>query len=107
MFRLGGLLLPFCLYFGLTHLFALDLSARSSAITRTDLIASAERIYYRYLLSGAEKEIYLPSSLRIHDFPINSGTLPHVEHETFAEEADFLANIPDLFVSQKEYVYRR
>ncbi|EGG09224.1 uncharacterized protein MELLADRAFT_104474 [Melampsora larici-populina 98AG31] len=79
---------------------------RSSAITRTDLIASAERIYYRYLLSGAEKEIYLPSALRILDFPINSNTLPHAGSEDYEFESDFLANIPDLFVSQKEYIYR-
>lgn len=79
---------------------------RSSAITRTDLIASAERIYYRYLLSGAEKEIYLPSSLRIPDFPINSNTLPHAGSEDYEFESDFLANVPDLFVSQKEYIYR-
>ncbi|KAI9623553.1 hypothetical protein KEM48_009448 [Puccinia striiformis f. sp. tritici PST-130] len=48
---------------------------RSSAITRTDLIASAERIYYRYLLN-------------------------------YEDEANFLAMIPDMFVSQKEYIYR-
>ncbi|MBW0466656.1 hypothetical protein O181_006371 [Austropuccinia psidii MF-1] len=79
---------------------------RSSAITRTDLIASAERIYYRYLLTGAEKEIYLPPSLRIHDFPINSSSLPHVGSQDYDQESSFLAMIPDLFVSQKEYIYR-
>ncbi|POW18414.1 hypothetical protein PSHT_05844 [Puccinia striiformis] len=79
---------------------------RSSAITRTDLIASAERIYYRYLLSGAEKEIYLPSALRIHNFPINSASLPHAGSPDYEDEANFLAMIPDMFVSQKEYIYR-
>ncbi|EFP81806.2 Bud site selection protein, Revert to axial protein 1 [Puccinia graminis f. sp. tritici] len=79
---------------------------RSSAITRTDLIASAERIYYRYLLSGAEKEIYLPSSLRIHNFPINSTSLPHAGSPDYDDEASFLAMVPDLFVSQKEYIFR-
>ncbi|PLW57691.1 hypothetical protein PCANC_01399 [Puccinia coronata f. sp. avenae] len=79
---------------------------RSSAITRTDLIASAERIYYRYLLSGAEKEIYLPSSLRIHNFPINSASLPHAGSRDYDDEASFLAMVPDLFVSQKEYIFR-
>lgn len=33
---------------------------RSSAITRGELLLSAERIYARYLLHGGEKEIYLP-----------------------------------------------
>ncbi|WAR58848.1 hypothetical protein PtB15_10B187 [Puccinia triticina] len=79
---------------------------RSSAITRTDLIASAERIYYRYLLSGAEKEIYLPSALRIHNFPINSASLPHAGSPDYDDEASFLAMVPDLFVSQKEYIFR-
>lgn len=79
---------------------------RSSAITKTDLIASAERIYYRYLMSGSEKEIYLPNSLRIPDFPINSESLPHAGSEEYEVESEFLASIPDLFVSQKEYIYR-
>ena len=33
---------------------------RKQAITQQDVVASGERIYLRYLLSGAEKEIYLP-----------------------------------------------
>lgn len=33
---------------------------RKQAITQQDLVASGERIYLRYLLPGAEKEIYLP-----------------------------------------------
>lgn len=33
---------------------------RDSAITRGELLLSAERIYARYLLQGGEKEIYLP-----------------------------------------------
>ncbi|KAI8456725.1 RGS domain-containing protein [Phakopsora pachyrhizi] len=79
---------------------------RSAAITRTDLIASAERIYYRYLLTGAEKEIYLPSRLRIHDFPINSSSLPNAGREDYEVESEFMAQVPDLFVAQKEYIYR-
>lgn len=71
------------------------------------MIASAERIYYRYLLSGAEKEIYLPSSLRIHNFPINSSSLPHAGSLDYDDESSFLAMVPDLFVSQKEYIFRR
>lgn len=33
---------------------------RDRAIEKTALVDSAERIYLRYLLPGAEKEIYLP-----------------------------------------------
>ncbi|SPO24923.1 related to RAX1 - Protein involved in determination of budding patterns [Ustilago trichophora] len=77
--------------------------SRSAAITRTDLIASAERIYARYLLPGSEKEIYLPAPLRINSFPISSSTLPHPQD---AEQQRALARIPDMFHSQKEYVFR-
>jgi hypothetical protein len=34
--------------------------ARDRAIEKQGLIDSAERIYLRYLLPGAEREIYLP-----------------------------------------------
>lgn len=77
--------------------------SRSAAITRTDLIASAERIYARYLLPGSEKEIFLPSPLRINSFPISSSTLPHPADE---EQQRALARVPDMFHSQKEYVFR-
>ena len=77
--------------------------SRSAAITRTDLIASAERIYARYLLPGSEKEIYLPAPLRINSFPISSSTLPHPQD---AEQQRALARIPDMFHAQKEYVFR-
>ncbi|PWN52283.1 regulator of G protein signaling superfamily [Violaceomyces palustris] len=77
--------------------------SRSAAITRTDLIASAERIYARYLLPGSEKEIYLPGPLRINSFPISSNTLPHPQDE---EQQLALAKVPDMFHSQKEYVFR-
>ncbi|CDU24495.1 related to RAX1-Protein involved in determination of budding patterns [Sporisorium scitamineum] len=77
--------------------------SRSAAITRTDLIASAERIYARYLLPGSEKEIYLPAPLRINSFPISSSALPHPQD---AEQQQALARIPDMFHSQKEYVFR-
>ncbi|SAM75879.1 related to RAX1-Protein involved in determination of budding patterns [Ustilago bromivora] len=77
--------------------------SRSAAITRIDLIASAERIYARYLLPGSEKEIYLPAPLRINSFPISSSTLPHPQDE---EQQRALARIPDMFHSQKEYVFR-
>ncbi|EST10100.1 Regulator of G protein signaling domain protein [Kalmanozyma brasiliensis GHG001] len=77
--------------------------SRSAAITRTDLIASAERIYARYLLPGSEKEIYLPGPLRITSFPISSATLPHPQD---VEQQRALARIPDMFHTQKEYVFR-
>ncbi|GAK62847.1 regulator of G protein signaling [Moesziomyces antarcticus] len=77
--------------------------SRSAAITRTDLIASAERIYARYLLPGSEKEIYLPGPLRIHSFPVSSSTLPHPQD---TEQQRALARIPDMFHAQKEYVFR-
>lgn len=34
--------------------------ARDKAIEKAALVESAERIYLRYLLPGAEREIYLP-----------------------------------------------
>lgn len=80
---------------------------RDAAITRTDLIASAELIYARYLLSGADKEIYLPPTLRIHSFPLSSAQLPHVDHPHYEMEAEALAKVPDMFHQQKEYVYRQ
>ncbi len=81
---------------------------RSSAISRQDLIQSAERIYLRYLSpagnaigSDENHEIYLPPSLRIHSFPL-SGT-----HEPKSQtEMSLMAQIPDMFHSQKEYCFR-
>lgn len=81
---------------------------RSSAITRLDLIASAERIYYRYLSpagntinSPENHEIYLPPSLRIHSFPLSSSHEPRSESEMAV-----MAQIPDMFHAQKEYCFR-
>lgn len=79
---------------------------RDAAINRTDLIASAERIYSRYLMPGADKEVYLPAHLQIHDFPISSSTLPSISHPSYDAEADAQARVPDMFHAQKEYVYR-
>jgi hypothetical protein len=81
---------------------------RSSAITRMDLVASAERIFFRYLspagntLNAHENhEIYLPPSLRIHSFPLSS------THEAkSSSEMGLLAQIPDIFHAQKEYCFR-
>ena len=78
---------------------------RDSAITRTDLILSAERIYARYLVPGCEKEIYLPPSLRIHSFPLSSSQLPKAGSPDYEVEASALAQVPDMFHSQKEYVF--
>lgn len=79
---------------------------RNSAITRLDLLASAERIFARYLLPGSTNEIYLPPSLRITSFPLSSASLPAVESPQSEFEATELAKIPDMFNFQKEYVYR-
>ncbi|ORX36163.1 RGS domain-containing protein [Kockovaella imperatae] len=65
---------------------------RERAIEKAALVESAERIYLRYLLPGAEREIYLPPSLRLNNFPISS------------KEASPL--IPDLFHNQKVYIFR-
>lgn len=73
--------------------------SRTTAITRTDLVASAERIYARYLLPGSEKEIYLPPQLRIHSFPLSSSNAPDSDDE---EQQQALARVPDMFHSQKE-----
>ncbi|KAI9566137.1 RGS domain-containing protein [Boletus coccyginus] len=80
---------------------------RSAAITRMDLVASAERIYLRYLSPagtvGAPEnhEIYLPPALRIHTFPLSSTQEP-----TTQSELNMLAHIPDMFHAQKEYCFR-
>ncbi|KAE9402560.1 hypothetical protein BT96DRAFT_918085 [Gymnopus androsaceus JB14] len=81
---------------------------RSSAITRQDLIASAERIYFRYLSpagntvnSQENHEIYLPPSLRIHSFPLSSSAEPRSQ-----SEKAIMAQIPDMFHAQKEYCFR-
>ncbi|WWD08098.1 hypothetical protein V865_006209 [Kwoniella europaea PYCC6329] len=67
--------------------------ARDRAIEKSALIDGAERIYLRYLLPGAEREIYLPPSLRIHDFPIST-----------PDSASPM--IPDLFHAQKVYIFK-
>lgn len=80
---------------------------RSSAISRKDLIESAERIYFRYLSpigtvgSDENHEIYLPPSLRIHSFPLNSSQDPKT-----VSEMSIMAQIPDMFHAQKEYCFR-
>ncbi|GAA5900135.1 hypothetical protein JCM6882_002622 [Rhodosporidiobolus microsporus] len=79
---------------------------RDTAINRTDLIASAERIFSRYLMPGADKEVYLPPTLRITEFPLSSSTLPAVTHPDYDREAAAQAMVPDMFHAQKEYVYR-
>lgn len=81
---------------------------RSAAITRMDLVASAERIFFRYLAPPSHStdpadnhEIYLPPSLRIHSFPLSSQHEPRNQ-----EEANALAQIPDMFHAQKDYCLR-
>lgn len=83
--------------------FAPTVLPRKSAISRTDLVASAERIYARYLLPGSEKEIYLPPQLRINSFPLSSSSEPDLDDE---KQQDAMARVPDMFHAQKEYVFR-
>jgi hypothetical protein len=73
-----------------------------------DLIASAERIFFRYLSqagnavnSSENHEIYLPPSLRIHSFLLNSTQEPKTQNEL-----NSMAQIPDMFHAQKEYCFR-
>ncbi|KAI0055703.1 hypothetical protein BV25DRAFT_1815222 [Artomyces pyxidatus] len=75
---------------------------RAAAITRADLVASAERIFLRYLSpagtspnGGESHEIYLPPALRVHSFPLSSHNDPGA-----------LAQVPDMFHAQKEYCFR-
>ncbi|KAG8741961.1 Bud site selection protein, Revert to axial protein 1 [Ceratobasidium sp. 414] len=79
---------------------------RDAAITRADLIASAERIFARYLVPGADKEVYLPPALRINDFPLSSLSLPSPTSPAYETESAALAQVPDMFHNQKEYVFR-
>jgi hypothetical protein len=78
---------------------------RSAAISRLDLIASAERIFYRYLSPAGNTiknhEIYLPPALRIHNFPLSSSQEPKTQ-----TELALMAQIPDIFHAQKEYCFR-
>ncbi|RXK42083.1 hypothetical protein M231_00440 [Tremella mesenterica] len=66
---------------------------RDRAIEKAALVDGAERIYLRYLLPGAEREIYLPPSLRMDNFPMTNGSDPS-------------PLIPDLFHAQKQYIYK-
>jgi len=79
---------------------------RSSPISRSDLVASAERIYLRYLSpagtspgGGESHEIYLPPALRVHTFPLSNAT------GSAADQAA-IAQVPDMFHAQKEYCFR-
>jgi hypothetical protein len=72
---------------------------RSAAVTKQDLIASAEHIYYRYLFPAGNPvgttenhEIYLPPALRIRTFPLTIGQDPKSD-----VEKSILAQIPDMF----------
>lgn len=85
---------------------------RDGPVTHAALIASAERIFARYLVPGAEKEIYLPPSLRIHSFILSSenpppigGQAPGQSREEYEMEQAAMAQVPDMFHAQKEYVF--
>lgn len=79
---------------------------RDAPITHADLIASAERIFARYLVPTAEKEIYLPPALRIHSFLLSSEHPPDPSSPDYETEAAALAQIPDMFHAQKEYIFK-
>ena len=73
-----------------------------------DLVASAERIFYRYLSPAGNAvdatenhEIYLPPALRVHSFPLSSSHEPKT-----ANEMSLMAQIPDMYHAQKEYCFR-
>jgi hypothetical protein len=86
---------------------------REGPVTHAALVASAERIFMRYLVPGAEKEIYLPPSLRIHSFHLSSENPPQVggtpapgqNKEEYEMEQAALAQVPDMFHAQKDYVF--
>jgi hypothetical protein len=79
---------------------------RDAPITQADLIASAERIFGRYLIPTAEKEIYLPPSLRIHTFLLSSEHPPDPNSSDYDQEASAMAQVPDMFHAQKEYIFK-
>lgn len=66
---------------------------RNRAIEKNALAESAERIYLRYLLPGAEHEIYLPPALRLTNVPVST-------------DGKISPLIPDLFHAQKIYIFR-
>lgn len=74
---------------------------REPGINRAALAASADRIYWTYLASSAEKEIYLPPSLRIlAPLAYNAdGTLRNHLDPVIEAEA------PDRFSDQDNYVF--
>ncbi|QRV95343.1 regulator of G protein signaling domain protein [Ceratobasidium sp. AG-Ba] len=85
---------------------ALILPSRNNAVSREDLAASAERIFKRYLAPGAEREIYLPPSLRIREFLPSSRLALTSTSPIYKAEAAALAQVPDIFHTQKEYIFR-
>ena len=122
----GRSLTPFSGRFGRYSSMAKRLSARAPTIiprdgpvTHAALIASAERLFARYLVPGAEKEIYLPPNLRIHSFILNSENPPPIGpttgvggerisghgREEYELEQAALAQVPDMFHAQKEYIF--
>lgn len=79
---------------------------REGPITHAALISSAERIYARYLVPGAEKEIYLPPALRIHSFPLSPEHPPtNPAAPDYQADAALLAQVPDMFHAQKDYIF--
>ncbi|QRW09733.1 regulator of G protein signaling domain protein [Ceratobasidium sp. AG-Ba] len=85
---------------------ALLIRSRKDAVRREELVASAEQIFERYLAPGAAREIYLPPSLRIGEFPSSSRLVLASISPINKAEAAALAQVPDIFHTQKEYIFR-
>ncbi|KAG8944990.1 Bud site selection protein, Revert to axial protein 1 [Tulasnella sp. 419] len=92
--------------FSRRHSRAPTIIPRDAAINRLDLIASAHRIFARYLMASSDKEIYLPPSLRIHEFILSPDHLPNPSSPNYEVESNALAQVPDMFHAQKEYVFK-
>ena len=78
---------------------------RSAAITRLDLVQSAERIWLRYLSPqgagpGEEShEIYLPPALRIHSFPLSSTQEPRAPADQWLRRVATAASMRSIAAS--------
>ncbi|KAH8090743.1 hypothetical protein HD553DRAFT_291108 [Filobasidium floriforme] len=68
---------------------------KNQVVTQMVLFTSAERIFARYLMDNAEKPVYFPAHLRVHDFP----NPPRDQHACDPR-------IPDYFNAQQDYVYK-
>lgn len=58
-------------------------------VARADIRASAEKIFYTYLLSGSEREITLPHAI-IHDITVSIEEQGRDDPEVFDEAKDYV-----------------